>query len=350
MSNCELLIPFFESKLSPLLRKIAGRSFKLLPARPQGNLNYTYFVKSRDSDVSVAVLKVKNRCELEHPLSRILAAPYYKEAFVLDRCRAAGIVAPVPLSGVVSIANKKLRQGPFVCFLQSFLPGVNARSLAPVGSQAELSIFRKVGKVVRKLHSVEFRGYGAAVRNGGFQLPWKVYLKRLHKPSLESLALHIEANKLNALGDRYLELAELQEPGVLVHADLHLSNLLVGEELGGGLALIDWERSRSSLPAEEFARILYENMVLAQRFSVPEISSILRGDGLSSLFKVFLEGYGMTLLDYQTRFRRSTETLLSLLCAGFWVRWEERYRKLRPDWQRPAEYAREVVFSIAAKG
>lgn len=346
-SRLAALLPYFEAELGPWLCQALGGFCRLVVADPQGNLNYTFLVYCNQAKLPCAVLKIKNRREMEHPLTKVLSAPYAKESAVLVRCAAAGLPVPRPLADVFKLNKRKASAGPFVCSLTSYIRGVNARSLAAPNSAAENDFINQAGRLVRELHGITFNKFGEKLSpSGDFSLTWKAHITKLFAGIIKNTRKFISASAAKDFNARFLDLKKIKGPGVLVHADLHLGNLLINARKGTVVGLIDWERSRSSRPSEEFARILYENFVLAQRFSVREIAAILGGDGVSPQFRCFLSGYGLSVANYHKYWRHEVESILMLLAGGFWSRFELNLKKVRPDWEKPASYAQQVVRSI----
>jgi len=347
----EVLIPYLRQALVPTLGALFGEGFALSVARPQGNLNYTYLVMPSGSSIPSAVLKVKNRTEFEHPITRKLSAPYEKEKVVLDYCTSAKLPVSSVIGAVIHLSKTVKGAGPFVCLLQRFIAGTNGRVIAAHRTEAELSLLARAGAVAREIHQIRFSRFGDVVsRSGDFTKSWGAYLDNLFKFPLRTIAGFLNGQDFDTFSERFKELRNLKGQGVLVHADLHLGNMLfdaVTKELTG---VIDWERSRSSRSSEEFARILYENFVLGQRFTVTEIAETISSSGVTPQFANFLSGYGIGPEEYQSSLRRETETFLALFCAGFWTRWELEYKVIRPDWAAPAQYAQQVVRSVLGRG
>lgn len=342
---------FFRSHLRTPISKLLGDDFSLSIAAPQGNLNYTYSVFIRGSSSPVAILKVKNRSEFEHPLTRKLATPYEKERAVLKRCANAELPVPAVLSDVLHISEKFKGNGPFVCLLQQFVTGKNGREIAPIGSKKELPFLKLVGSAARQIHTISFRGFGDVVSSkGSFTKSWPAYIEKFSRYVVRASNGALDDKSYAVLTERIDELTRRRGPATLIHADMHLANMLFDPTTQKLTAVIDWERSRSSRPSEEFARILYENFVLGQRYSVSEIQEIVSGSGITAQFGNFISGYGLSIAEYESSWRKETETFLMLLCGGFWLKWELEHKYIRPDWERPAKYAKTVVRGIIDKG
>jgi aminoglycoside phosphotransferase (APT) family kinase protein len=347
----ETLMPFLNRMLGPKLHVLLGCDFSLSIAAPQGNLNYTYLVTPAGAKSPVAVLKVKSRSEFEHPITRRLSGAYEKEKAVLKLCTNAYLPVPAALGDVMRIDQRFERTGPFACLLQRFIDGKNGRQIAPLKTDAELGLLDQVGEFAKRIHQIQFKRFGDSVSTKGtFTKSWGAYLDHLFRFPLRTISGFLSADEYDVFTARFKELRGLKGPGVLVHADMHLANMLFDPAKHTLTGVIDWERSRSSRPSEEFARILYENFVLGQRFSVQTIGETIRGSGITPQFGRFISGYGMSPDDYETFFRRQTETLLMLFCAGFWARWELEYKEVRPDWQAPAQYSAKVVHGVLGKG
>jgi hygromycin-B 4-O-kinase len=163
-----------------------------------------------------------------------------------------------------------------------------------------LRLVGELGRMAAKLHTVRTHGYGEVFDWSSNQLShcatWGDYLDGvLNAPARMAMLARermLTGEQLDAMHEVLEEMRRWRKPPALHHGDLRLKNLVVDDESGQVIALIDWDEALSApAPYWDLSIALHD----------------LNDDEKES----FLDGYGMTPRSYAQalRFVRALNTL-----------------------------------------
>lgn len=192
----------------------------------------------------------------------------YKQHYVVSGERYAERLLEkldVPITRYL-VQDESLTRLPFPFAITNYLPGVTVKSLRDEPDIADL--YRQMGALLRKLHSVPVPGYGmfgsdgvvdgkktnAETMRSGFTYHFAQFRKYGGE---EALAVRLEA----VVADRFEAMTWSRGP-VFAHDDLHPNNVLAQRDANGRLkltGLIDFGNARAADAVSDLAKNLFNN-------------------------------------------------------------------------------------------
>jgi aminoglycoside phosphotransferase (APT) family kinase protein len=226
----------------------------------EGFSNWVYRLETCDGQVALKLGK-------PHRLAST-AGEYRKDIWCANAAADAGVGTPRAL------AVGRFEDRP--CLLQAFAPG--PRSGPGEGDR----IWRALGSWARAIHAIPISGWGdRLVADGVFAGDWAAHLAYnlgALEPDDPLIALGVlDAAQSADLKRRFERLARAPFRIGLCHGDLAAFNVLVDDDAGGALALIDWGCAFAApVPHYEINEILRED-----RATVGELALFRHAYGLS---------------------------------------------------------------------
>jgi aminoglycoside phosphotransferase (APT) family kinase protein len=217
---------------------------------------------------------------------------YSKEAWCIERAAERGVSVPAVM-------------GPGRCcghayIVQSYIAGDEGRD-SPVPKP---HIWRELGRYAGLIHAIHVPGFGLKlseiIGRGGRQL-WLRHLEY----NIESLSADDQLIKLGVLTPQQSRIFRAAFVGLrgreftfgLNHGDLSLKNTIVAPH-DGHVTLIDWGSAEAAIvPHHDLIQMLKMSM--------------LEGDPDAEAIRAFLDGYGISPVEYE-RITPELETLLVL--------------------------------------
>ena len=230
-------------------------------------------------------------------------ARFRKEAWCIDRAAAAGVPSPA----VLAVGA----QGAYAYMLENDVPGRRGTELGPAG---QLSTWRHLGALLRRIHDIALAGFGeelAGMTTGG-DARWQRYLaynlgELTARDPLMAMGVLTKEDQ-DRLRSDFEGLARAPLRFGLSHGDFSLRNAIVGDD--GLVSVIDWGEAHAHVvPHFDLGVVLQTS---------------LRDDAPG--FAALLDGYGLDRAGYDVI--RSDIQALRLLIATDKVRWA---RDRRPD-------------------
>jgi hypothetical protein len=184
-------------------------------------------------------------------------------------------------------------------------------------------LLTKIGHMARLIHRTPTKGYGGGwysrredfnAATGSFDFAtWDAMVDQLVKNCDHTLLLNndiLTQTDWERLQQRVAQLRKLNFQPHLFHGDLvcNLQNLLVDAETGAIAGVVDWESSGSG-PATHYELAL--SLRTWHRDGWPE-------QQIAENFAAFLQGYGLSLHEYQQQYQYDVETLLLLLVCDLY--------------------------------
>lgn len=231
-----------QSLIFDLIRQATGddpiHSEKLV----RGYDNEVYAVQTRQGNAYIVRLQQQG------------GAGYAEEAWAIECCRTAGV--PVPSLCYVGLLMVGEQYKPVM--VQRRVPGRPLSELYPTLSQDERAhIFRQVGAVLRKMHSIPVGGFYKLHPGGAWDSPdWEsialsnVRARTNERPQLQAAGLtEQEIDRLLAV--IAAGTPPLDRQPVLCHGDLGLEHLFVDAALTL-TGIIDFGEFQGGLPVVDF--------------------------------------------------------------------------------------------------
>ena len=179
---------------------------------------------------------------------------------------AASLLADidVPVTRYLMLDESRSRL-PFRFALTSYLPGESARNFRGHAGSADL--YRQVGALLRRLHTIELPAYGAFDVDG-ITRPVRTNAEFLRPMMASSLDRFVHysgdatlAGRLRAILETHFDAIVLHGGGpVFAHDDLHPGNILVTPSRDGTLALtglVDFGNARAADATFDLAKCLF---------------------------------------------------------------------------------------------
>jgi len=180
---------------------------------------------------------------------------YIKEQWCWKKLKEIG----VPMPEVLEVGNSII---PFPYMIVHFTRGIHGNKyISP-----DLKVFREMGKLSKKIHSIKTTEYGSVFEWSHNTLSknstWRSYLENELK-IWKSINLYEENKILTKQNqENYLSIAndltKLKTKPSLVHGDYKLQNLLLNKECKI-ISIIDWELAQSNIPTYiEFSHTFFD--------------------------------------------------------------------------------------------
>lgn len=260
---------------------LTERITHISPILNKGEVNRVYRVKTENNQIVI-------RLNEENEIGR-----FKKEQWCIEQARKHGISSPQ----VIDLGIKD----DIAFMVLNFVNGFNGEEI----TQNKSYIWKKLGAYARKIHSIKTVGFGETMTQPGkFNDFWERYVRY----NVESLNDKDELLSMNIINRSYSaklrvlfkELLEKQFSFGLSHNDLSLANTIIEDD---NITLIDWGSAESTVvPHFEIIGILEDSL-----------------QEENSLFKDFLDGYGMSLGEFENM--KHDMVSLTLLRALDKLRW-----------------------------
>lgn len=273
--------PKLQEKDKTVIHRILDKVISISLAPNQGEVNRVYIV---ERSTGKAIVRLNNESDFPR---------FKKEAWCLETATRQGILSPKLLDFGV--------KDDCAFMVLEYIPGLNGKDIKEDKSR----IWKKIGEYAKKINSVSTYGFGERlVSPGSFADTWDRYLDYNISSLNENdklLGLKVlTPENLNVVKDRFVSLKEKELKFGLIHGDLSLENVIVDN---AKITLIDWGVAQSSIvPHMELVDLL---------------QNILSDE--SDEFKNFLEGYGMSVSEYESI--KQEMGVLNLLQAVDKLRW-----------------------------
>ena len=262
---------------SPFLKGVQTR---VVPIVGRGSVNKVYMVEAPDARLLVRI------SDQNESLNE-----YLKEEWCIEKAALLGVAVAKVLD--VGLIEER------AYMIQKYISGDEGRdSYFP-----QSDIWQRLGRYARLIHSIEVAGFGLKLQDltqGDSRESWLEYLNY----NIESLNDEDELIVLGVLTKSQSKvvrsiLADLKSESFdfgLNHGDLSLKNVIVDES--GKANLVDWGSAEASIvPHHDLIQLLKMNM--------------LENDPDNAAIRSFLEGYGMSLSEFQ-QMRPTLDSLLVL--------------------------------------
>jgi aminoglycoside phosphotransferase (APT) family kinase protein len=262
---------------SPFLK---GVQSCVVPIVGRGAVNKVYMVDAPNAKILV---RISDRNESLNE--------YLKEKWCIEKAALLGIA----VATVLDVGE--LEEHAYI--IHTYIAGDEGRDSQFIKS----SIWHQLGRYARLIHSIEVAGFGLKLQDltqGDSRESWLEYLNY----NIESLNDDDELIVLGVLTKSQSKVvrsifAELKSESFdfgLNHGDLSLKNVIVDES--GKANLVDWGSAEASIvPHHDLIQLLKMNM--------------LENDPDNAAIRSFLEGYGMSLSEFQ-QMRPTLDSLLVL--------------------------------------
>lgn len=293
------------SRLGPILHERYPHIFRSCPTVSalidQGWTNFTMSVRGGGSAAGY-ILRVRERT-IPLAIASRSVTQFEKERYVLERLQGIALVPRIPDEGSGSVVIDICKDGrsEFGYILQSEIPCEAARR--DIGRDDRARCFRQLGEALRVVHSVRVEGFGTDFDEcrGAFACErWTdVVTRRISE--IETSAIDANFKRLVVARLRRLECVDAAP--TIYHQDLlsNWGNFLVDEDrvIRG---IIDWEFCGSGLAFhQEVASFVYA----CTRDGIDP-------EQVNRDLKSFIEGYGITMREYQQHYEHEVETLVLL--------------------------------------
>lgn len=244
---------------------------------------------------------------------------YTKEAWCIERAAARGVSVP----SVIGVG----RSEGSAHIVQSHIEGEEGR-ISPL---PKLYIWRELGKYAKLIHSIPVRGFGlelSEITRGDVRKSWLQYLEyNIENLSEDDLLIKLKVltwPQSKVIKRIFAELRRREFTFGLNHGDISLKNTVV--ERSGRVSLLDWGSAEAAVvPHHDLIQMLKMRM--------------LEGDPDNDEILAFLEGYGISPVEYQ-RIMPVLEKLL-VLRAFDKLRWALEWNAA--DVGRYIKHAREAL-------
>jgi tRNA A-37 threonylcarbamoyl transferase component Bud32 len=270
-----------ETDSNTISKILAGdfREMKLIEGK--GQVNRVYLVEGQGRTV---IVRLNESGEIKR---------FRKEKWCIEEVTKLGIPSPK----VLDIGEDKETS----YMVLSFIPGLNGKEI----TENKSKVWKAIGGYARKINSIKTNGFGERMTTpGSFDFTWERHLQyNIDSLSDDDKLLRLRVVDKEESGSikRVFEALNARKFDLgLIHGDLSLANVIVNED---EIYLIDWGTARSHLvPHMELSEFTQDNLNEENQY-----------------FSSFLEGYGLSLGEYQEM--KSDIEALTLLNAIDKLRW-----------------------------
>lgn len=261
-----------DKKLPDAIKSILGIAVLGLERIEQGAMNYAFKIETEGDPLLVRVFGKKDTVDID------------KLVWINQQLEDAQINTPEILG--YSVTDEFF---PYGFMIAEFIEGKDGVRAINDGDISLTEYFKKLGKVVRKIHSIQVGAYGEINSTENERMNYSGHIisqvESLTSECIATGSLTKElANKIKEKIKRVLLKYENRFKPVFVHGDCGPLNQILSEE--GDLFMIDWDYARRGVWFEDLSPVILS----AEKFSTDNDED----DIATEIRKSFLEGYGST--------------------------------------------------------